>query len=265
MNSTSAPCLAGRVAIVTGANSGIGYGIAKAFAREGAKVVVAGRTEERNNVVVEEIRSAGGEAIAVKADVMREEDVVALVERTVEVFGRLDICVANSGGTESGVTDIENMDTKMWRDVVCLNLDSVFVLYREAIRKMIPAGSGVLIGVSSVASIRSTGSAFHYSAAKAGVNALSMYLAEHLGPKGIRINTIIPGFIETAATAPMLANEIARRGVEKRIPLRRIGQPDEVGELAVFLASDRSSFITGQQFVIDGGQTQRMVSDPPAS
>jgi len=253
------------VAIVTGANSGIGRGIAEAFAREGAKVVVSGRTQERNEAVASSIRAAGGEAIAVRADVTQEEDIVALVERTVEAYGRVDICVANSGGTEAGVTAIEAMDTTMWRDVLSLNLDAVFIMYREALKRMIPAGSGVLIGISSAASIRQTGSAFHYGAAKAGVNALTMSLAEHLGPKGIRINTIVPGFIEAASTAPYLAVESVRRGIEKRIPLRRIGQPDEVGELAVFLASERSSFITGQHFVIDGGQTQRMVSDPPAS
>lgn len=265
MTGASTDCLIGRVAIVTGANSGIGRGIAHALANEGARVVVAGRTSERNEAVAQAISSAGGEALAVTADVTREEDVIALVEQTMQTYGRLDICVANSGGTEAGVSAVEDMDLQMWRDVVSLNLESVFVLYREAIRRMIPAGSGVLIGVSSASAIRSTGSAFHYSAAKAGVNALTMSLAEHLGPKGIRINTIVPGFIEAASTAPFLANKAFRRGIEQRIPLRRVGQPDDVGELAVFLASDRSSFITGQHFVIDGGQTQRMVSDPPAN
>lgn len=261
--SESSQPLRERVAIVTGANSGIGRGIAETFAAAGASVVVAGRTEDRNQSVVEAIRDAGGEAISVRADVTREEDVIGMVARTVEAFGRLDICVGNSGGTEAGIAEIVDMDTRMWRDVLALNLDSVFVLYREALRHMLPAGRGVLIGVSSAASIRSTGTAFHYSAAKAGVNALTMSLAEYLGPKGVRINTIVPGFIEAQSTAAFLETPIVRAGIEQRIPMRRVGLPADVGALALFLASDDSSFITGQDFVIDGGQTRRMVSDPP--
>jgi NAD(P)-dependent dehydrogenase (short-subunit alcohol dehydrogenase family) len=265
--SSSTPVLAGRVAIVTGANSGIGRGIAEAFARAGAKVVVSGRTEDRNHSVADAIRSAGGEAIAVRADVTREDDNVALVARTLDAYGRLDICVTNSGGTADVVdADIVDMDLETWRYVLSLNLDAVFVLYREALRSMIPAGrGGALISVSSVGSIRSTGRAFHYAAAKAGVNALTMSLAEYLGPLGIRINTIIPGFIESAQTAPILAAPTVRAGIEQRIPLRRIGVSAEVGDLAVFLASSQSSFITGANFVIDGGQSCRMVSDPPAA
>jgi NAD(P)-dependent dehydrogenase (short-subunit alcohol dehydrogenase family) len=266
-HSSSTPVFAGRVAIVTGANSGIGRGIAEAFAGAGAKVVVSGRTEDRNHAVVDAIRSAGGDAIAVRADVTSEEDNVALVARTLDTFGRCDICVANSGGTADVVdADIVDMDLETWRYVLSLNLDAVFVLYREVLRSMIPAGrGGTLISVSSVGSIRSTGRAFHYAAAKAGVNALTMSLAEYLGPHGIRINTIIPGFIESAQTAPILAAPNVRAGIEQRIPLRRVGVSAEVGDLAVFLASSQSSFITGTNFVIDGGQSCRMVSDAPAA
>jgi NAD(P)-dependent dehydrogenase (short-subunit alcohol dehydrogenase family) len=266
MSSEPSRCLDGRVAIVTGANSGIGRGIAESFALAGAKVVVSGRTDERNREVTEAIRRAGGEAIAVRADVTLEEDNVALVERAIESFGRLDICVANSGGTADVMdADLVDMDTKTWRAVISLNLDAVFILYREAARQMVPAGRGTLIGVSSLSSIRSVGGAFHYAAAKAGMNALTRSLAEYLGPHGVRINTIVPGFIESAQTAPIFALEQVRAGIERRIPLRRIGVPSDVGSLAVFLAGDESSFITGADFVIDGGQSPRMVSDPPSA
>ncbi|MVZ99885.1 glucose 1-dehydrogenase [Actinomadura sp. LD22] len=256
-----------RVAIITGANIGIGRGVAEAFSEAGAKVVVSGRTQERNEEVAATIRKSGGEAIAIRADVTQEADIVGLVEGAVEEFGRLDVCVANSGGVEAyGAADILDMPTEMWRGVIALNLDAVFLLYREALRKMIPAGrGGVLLSMSSIASMRSVGDSWHYSAAKGGVNALGMALAESLGPRGVRINSIVPGFIEAASTAPILANEMIRHGIEQRIPMRRIGVPADVGALAVYLASDESSFITGQTFVIDGGQSTRMVSDPPAA
>jgi NAD(P)-dependent dehydrogenase (short-subunit alcohol dehydrogenase family) len=254
-----------RVAIITGANIGIGRGIAEAFSDAGAKVVVSGRTQERNEEVAAAIRTSGGQAVAIRADVTQEADIVALVEGAVEEFGQLDICVANSGGVDAyGMADILDMPTEMWRGVLSLNLDAVFLLYREALRKMIPAGrGGVLISTSSISSMRSVGDGWHYSAAKGGVNALGMALAESLGPRGVRINTIVPGFIEAASTAPILENETVRHGIEQRIPMRRIGVPGDVGSLAVFLASDESSFITGQTFVIDGGQSPRLVSDPP--
>jgi glucose 1-dehydrogenase len=251
---------------VTGANSGIGRGIAEAFALAGAKVVVSGRTDHRNREVAAAIKSTGGEAIAVRADVTLEEDNVALVDTTLDTYGRLDICVANSGGTgDVAEVDLVDMDTKTWRAVISLNLDAVFILYREAARHMIPAGRGALISVSSLSLIRSVGGAFHYAAAKAGMNALTRSLAEYLGPRGIRINTIVPGFIESAQTAPIFAVERVRAGIEQRIPMRRIGVPSDVGSLAIFLASDQSSYITGADVVIDGGQSPRMVSDPPPS
>jgi NAD(P)-dependent dehydrogenase (short-subunit alcohol dehydrogenase family) len=254
-----------RVAVVTGANSGIGRGIAESFAEAGAKVVISGRTQDRNELVAKTINAAGGEALALAADVTQEDDIVALLDRTMEAYGRLDICVANSGGTaDYGMPEFVDMDTNVWRGVLSLNLDAVFIMFREAVRKMLSAGNGgSLISVSSVSSIRSVGDGFHYGAAKAGVNALSMALAEYLGPHNIRINTIIPGFIQAASTEFILAVPEIRAGIEQRIPMRRIGLPSDVGALATFLASDESSFITGQSFVIDGGQSPRMVNDPP--
>ena len=261
------PGLEGQVAIVTGANSGIGRGIAEAFAGVGAKVVVAGRDEGRNADVVNAIRAAGGDAISVRGDMTVEADIITLVAKTIDTYGQIDICVANAGGiADVGEAPIDQMETRVWRSVLALNLDAPFFLYREASRHMIRAGrGGSLIGTSSVSSIRSVGGAFHYSAAKGGLNALTMSLADYLGPHDIRINAIIPGFIESASTAPLFSDKEFLEGVIKRIPMRRIGIPADVGSLAVFLASSQSSFITGQTFVIDGGQTPRMVTDPPLS
>ena len=254
-----------KVAIVTGANSGIGRGIAEALAAEGTRVVVAGRTADRNDSVAETIRAAGGTALSVTGDMTQETDIIELVDRTLEEFGQIDICVANAGGIETvGAAPIDKMDTHMWRYVLALNLDAAFYLYREALRHMIPASNGgSLISVSSVGSIRNVSPSFHYASAKAGLNGLTMALADYLGPLNIRINAILPGFVDSAATAAMLGNPAVRDGIIKRIPLRKIGSPEDVGELAVFLAGDRASYITGQTFVIDGGQSTLMISDSP--
>jgi hypothetical protein len=145
--------------------------------------------------------------------------------------------------------------------------DAPFYLYRDAVRHMLEAGhGGSLIGMSSLASIRSVGPAPHYSAAKAGLNQLSTVLAEQLGPHGIRINTIVPGFVKsnTPTNIAVRSDPKLYEGMMKRVPMRRMGEPADVAALAVFLASDLSSFITGQSIVIDGGQSTRMVIDPPA-
>ncbi|WP_160573826.1 SDR family NAD(P)-dependent oxidoreductase [Actinomadura physcomitrii] len=266
MSTSSAFSLNARVAVVTGANSGIGRGIAEALANAGARVVVSGRTKARNAEVVEAITAAGGEAVAVEADVTREEDVVGLIGRTVDAFGQLDICVANSGGIlDVGDAPFVDMEYAMWRDAMALNLDGVFLFYREALRVMIPAGrGGALIGVSSISSMRSLGGAVHFNAAKGGMNSLSQGLVDYVGRHGIRINTIVPGFVETATTAHILSQEDVRAGIERRIPIGRVGVPADIGGLAVYLASDQSGYITGTTVVADGGQSQMMPCDAPA-
>ncbi len=247
--------LVGRVAVVTGGNSGIGLGVAQALAARGASVVVAGRTATANDQAVATIAAAGGRAIGMACDVAQEVQVVALVQQAVEVYGRIDIAVASAGGIGAGTAPLVQMDSAMWRSVLGLNLDSVFFLYREAARQMIAqGGGGSLIGISSVAAVRAMNS-IHYAAAKGGVNALTTTLAGQLGPKGIRVNVILPGMIETPATAHVLTSEEAKAGFMRRIPLGRVGQPHDIAQLVCYLASERSSFITGQQFIVDGGMT----------
>lgn len=246
--------LDGRVALVTGGNSGIGLGIARAFALAGAQVLIGGRNEDRTARVVEELTAAGGKVAGFGCDVSNEHDVAAFVEHAAGLHGRIDVCVANAGGVESGMSSIENMSTEEWRASIGLNLDGVFFLYRAALRHMIPARSGSLIAVSSVAAIRTSGVA-HYAAAKGGVNALTMNLSDKLGPHGIRINAIMPGFVRTPASERALANERFVSGLLRRIPVGRVGDPRDIAALALFLASDNAGFITGQSFVVDGGMT----------
>jgi NAD(P)-dependent dehydrogenase (short-subunit alcohol dehydrogenase family) len=247
--------LDGRIALVTGGNSGIGYGIARAFALAGAQVLIGGRNDARNAQTVESIRAEGGAIDAFGCDVSNEASVAAYVAHAIDCHGRIDVAVANAGGVESGVTPIEQMTTQEWRASLGVNLDGVFFLYREALKHMIPAGSGSLVAVSSVAAIR-TSPAIHYAAAKGGVNSLTMNLSDKLGPKGIRVNAIMPGFVATPASERTLGNEKFLAALLRRIPVGRIGLPQDIAELALFLASDRAGFITGQSFVVDGGMTQ---------
>lgn len=247
--------LIGRTAIVTGGNSGIGLGIARALAGAGAKVVVAGRRDQENRAAVERIAADGGQAIAIRCDVGDEADVEALIADSDDRLGPPDIVVSNAGGTGGGTAPLTEMDTALWRNAMALNLDGPFFLYRAAARRMIAAGrGGSLIGISSVASIRAAPS-LHYAAAKGALNAMTMNLAAQLGRHSIRVNAILPGMIETPATDTILSSEKMKAGVLRRIPLGRIGTPEDIASLACYLASDGAGFVTGQCFVVDGGMT----------
>lgn len=247
--------LAGRIALITGANSGIGKASALQLAAAGAKVMLAGRNKEATNAVVEEILVAGGVAASCHYDAMSSSDADTAVAATMNEFGRLDICVANAGGTVGGSAPLTEMTDEMWRGTMELNADAVFFLFRSAAREMKRTGTGgSLIAISSVASIRAVPSA-HYAAAKGAVNALTINLSVQLGPSGIRVNAILPGPIETPPLKAFLSTDEQRQTVTKRIPLGMIGQPEQVAELVCFLASDRSDMINGQMVAIDGGMS----------
>ena len=247
--------LSGKAAIVTGAASGIGRATAGIFAREGAHVVLADITVERGEQAAEEIRSEGGEAIFVQADITQEEEIHHMVEAAVDRFGGLDILVNNAGGGNAQ-QDLLNADLSLWEEIVDRNLRGVYLCCRAAIPAMIERGAGSIVNISSVNALACLGGFPAYSAAKGGVISLTRVLAVQYGREGIRINVVCPGTIETERVKSGFFRTPDRR--ERTLefyPLRRVGRPEDIAYMALYLASDEASFTTGGVFVVDGGLT----------
>lgn len=244
--------LQGRSIVVTGGGRGLGRGMAMALAAAGADVMVAARTEEQLLGVVEEIRAAGGTATHFVYDATSEADADALVAACVGEYGRLDVMFANAGGGGGTADDFWEYPTDAFEGVLATNLMSAFYACRAASKQMIEQGSGgVVVPTSSGTALRGNRQ-FAYPTAKGGVISLAKSMATMLGPHGIRSNCIVPGFVSQRAPA----DERERAEREQRghfIPVDRLGEWWELGPLAVFLASDASSYITGQTFIIDGG------------
>ncbi|MFP4101355.1 3-oxoacyl-[acyl-carrier-protein] reductase [Coleofasciculus sp.] len=237
-----------RVAIVTGASRGIGRAVALTLAAEGAKVVVnyassSGAADE----VVAGITEAGGDAIALQADVSKLEEVETLVKETKDKFGRLDVLVNNAGITRD--TLLMRMKPDDWQAVIDLNLTGVFFCTRAASKIMLKQKSGRIINIASVAGQMGNPGQANYSAAKAGVIGFTKTVAKELAPRGITVNAVAPGFIETDMT-----KEIKSEDIIKYIPLGRYGKPEEIAGMVRFLAADpAAAYITGQVFNVDGG------------
>lgn len=247
--------LNGKVAIVTGAGRGLGRQMALALATAGADVVCAARTQEQIDRTVADIVALGRRAVAQSTDVRDSAQCDALVRRTVDEFGRLDIMLSNAGigdmrGANAELWDVNDED---WRDTLDVNLSSAFYCARAASKQMVAqGGGGVIINVASGTALRAYPMSFGYGAAKAGVIALTKSLSAMLVKHGIRVNCIIPGFVQQAPARNEQAQIFAQtRG--RYIPAQRLGEAWELGPLAVFLSSDASSYVTGQGFVIDGG------------
>ena len=240
--------LSEQVAIVTGASRGIGRATAIALAATGVKVVVnyaqsSGAAEE----VVQEIEKNGGNAIAIKADVSKTEEVDSLIDQTLKTFGRIDILVNNAGITRD--TLLLRMKLEDWQAVIDLNLTGVFLCTKAASKVMLKQKSGRVINITSVAGLMGNPGQANYSAAKAGVIGFSKTVAKELAVRGITVNAVAPGFIVTDMTNDLKADEIL-----KYIPLARYGQPEEVAGMIRFLATDpAAAYITGQVFNVDGG------------
>lgn len=244
--------LAGKVAIVTGASKGIGASIAKHLAAAGASVVVNYSSSKQGaDTVVSEIKEKGGRAVAVQANLAKPPEVAKLFAEAQKAFGRLDILVNNAGVYE--FAPIENVTPEHFYKMYDLNVLGLILASQQAVKLFGPDG-GSIINISSVAATTTPASTSVYSSTKAAVDAVTRTLAKELGPRKIRVNSINPGMIETEGVhAAGLAAGDFRKQIESQTPLGRIGQPDDVAPMAVFLASSDAGWITGETFYVSGG------------
>jgi 3-oxoacyl-[acyl-carrier protein] reductase len=246
---TAAKQLEGQVALVTGASRGIGRAVALALAVAGAKVVVNyARSSTAAEEIVAHITAEGGQALALQADVAQAEQVDALISRTLETFGRIDILVNNAGITRD--TLLLRMKLEDWQAVIDLNLTGVFLCTKAVAKGMLKQRSGRIINIASVAGQMGNPGQANYSAAKAGVIGFTKTVAKEMASRGVTVNAVAPGFIETDMTGDLPNTE----EILKFIPLGRFGKPDDIAGMVRFLAADpAAAYITGQVFNVDGG------------
>ena len=245
--------LSGHVALVTGGNSGIGLGMADALARSGADVAIWGTNEQKNEKALAQLKAHGTNVAAFRCDVGEEAEVEAAFAGTVEALGKVDSCFANAG-IGGGAPSFHEFTLEQWRRVTRINLDGVFLTFKAAVRHMVERGEGgSLVVTSSGSAIDGAARNQAYASTKGGVLAMMRGLAVEYARNGIRANAIVPGWIDTPMTEGVLQWERFQEKVLTRIPVRRWGQPEDFGGLAVYLASPASSFHTGDTIVIDGG------------
>ncbi len=245
--------LHGKVGIVTGGTSGIGRDTAVLFAEAGAKVVVAGRREAEGKETIDLVRAAGGDGVFVKTDVSRAADVQALVQKTVEKFGRLDIAFNNAGIEGSWIPIVEQSEED-WDRTIDINLKGTWLCLKHEIQQMLKqGGGGAIVNMASVAGLIGSAGAATYCASKHGVMGLTKSAALENARSGIRVNAVCPAVIETPMGERLFGDPEFRKYALGLHPIGRFGMPMEVAEAVVWMCSDRASFMTGQSLVLDGG------------
>ena len=249
--------LSGKVALITGGGTGIGRAIALAFAREGANVAVAGRRVHKLKEVVGEMEKEGGQPIAVECDVTRARDAERAVLETAKKFGKLNVLVNNAGMLS--VSTVENVSEEDWDSVMTVNLKGPFLLSRAALKEFRKTGGGAIVNIGSVLGLVAMQNRAAYCASKGGVTMLTKAMALDHAHENVRVNCICPSIVETELVQGLFNDseqgKALRKAREGTIPLGRFGKPMDVAELAVFLASEESSWITGAAIPLDGGLT----------
>ncbi|AST93208.1 SDR family NAD(P)-dependent oxidoreductase [Sutcliffiella cohnii] len=237
-----------KVAVITGGASGIGAETARLFVQEGAKVVLVDLNEEKGKAFEAELKALNAEALFVKANITSEEDVANIYKQTIEAFGKVDVVFNNAG--IGRVQPSHELEYSEWRNTVNVDLDGVFLVAREAIREFLKAGGGVIVNTASMYGwVGSPGSAA-YNAAKGGVVNLTRSLGLEYAEQNIRVNALCPGFIDT----PIIPEE-SKEVLRSMTPMKRLGQAEEMAKAVLFLASDDSTFMTGNSLIVDGGYT----------
>lgn len=238
-----------RVAIITGGGNGIGRETVLTFVREGAKVVIADFDEKSGQILLNEVRELSGSAIFQKVDVSNQESVQQMVEATINEFGRIDILINNAGITSDAM--LTKLTAEAWQKVIDVNLTGVFYCTQAVIPFMVQQGKGKIINTSSISGVYGNVGQTNYAATKAGVVGMTKTWAKELGRKGINVNAVAPGFIETGMVA-----KVPEKVIEKliqQVPLQRLGQPRDIANAYLFLASSEADFVNGSILHVDGG------------
>ncbi|MCX6944324.1 MAG: SDR family NAD(P)-dependent oxidoreductase [Verrucomicrobiota bacterium] len=244
-----------RVALITGAASGIGKAAARLFAREGARVLIADRDEVNGPAVAAGINAAGGTALFVATDVSQNADAARAVQAAVSAWGRLDILYNNAAPTRlcnERDRAVHELDEAVWDTMIAVALKGVFLMSKQALPVMMRQRRGVILNTSTIDALLAEAGVDSYTAAKGGVIALTRAMALNYAQHGIRVNTISPGYVLTECQQGWAENPAARAAAEA-LHLTRLGRPEDIAELALFLASDKAEFMTGSNVVIDGG------------
>ena len=242
--------------LITGALTGIGRATALAFAREGARIVVSGRHDDKGNALASELQEIGAEATFIKSDVRHDDEVRALVDETVKQFGRLDVAV-NNAGTEGNPGPLTDQTAESYAATFDTNVLGTLLSMKHELRVMLPQGSGSIVNVSSTYGRAGAPGASVYVASKHAVEGLTKSAALEAAGSGVRVNVVAPGPIETGMLNRFTGTDERKAGLIAGVPLKRVGRPEEIAQTIVFVASDKASYITGASIAVDGGKLAR--------